>query len=654
MHDRAPHPMLSHCAVRLLGHPGVTLWVGEEIAGSALPVGLRMLRKIARLLRHALLPLGIPMPPIEHLVSRMLSLGPELALAVADRTLGRTVPISLEDPFDGGAARLPEWQTLLDQSHRGLPTYCHRAIVALVASGRVARIVTPNHDELLETAARRLGVSLPVVDPGVGDPIPPPSASGYLCKVHGTVSRPAGWPVDLHRLHAGNNQAWLEGMRDCMHGQPLLVLGYRGPDPFDLWPLLTQTEPSGLLWANEHAGPVQVKRAEPGRHPLPSTADLADRLLQRQGGWRVWGRLTLVLEQICQAVGLSVPGPSPDEDQTGLRDLDELFWPEGEDPPLSPSLEPLARKLSGSWIGALALMIWLDLFPPEVLNHLGQLRESLEKKLHLNAERAWLRVLLGHSGRPLVEDAFHRFFLGLPITPPDSQSRARLARAIAAFDLSPFGPGERPLSEEEARVERAELQFVLTGSPTHLPSPAQVMEEMASITHVERWHRLKAAGAVTRGQWSVATQELAKAQTHGGESGSPLMKLRAQLALAALLTRLLRQNESAALVGALQALARREKTLAREVITSANAAELAGQLALRTFEAVLQGYAVQLPSFQPSLRPVAESFVVLVRSVQGSQTDTWLFDRSQVSGRLYRYLPEVESILNEIIVNHFS
>lgn len=653
MPDRTLNPGLSLCAGRLFGHPGTTLWIGEEIAGSALPVGVRMLRKLARLVRHALVPLGIPVPPTEELVNRLLALGPEQALALADRTLGRTVPISLEDPFDGGAARLPEWQALLENTLRGSPLYVHRAIVSLLACGKVARVVTPNQDELLEIAARRLGLNLPVVDPTGGDPLPALDTPGCLVKVHGTVSRPASWPLDLHRLHSVSSQPWIEGLRQRMFGHPLLVLGYRGPDPFDLWPLLTRLEPAGLLWANEQAGPILVQRLEAdhgqgGAHPLPH-ADFADRLLQPRGGWRVRGRLGLVLEQLCMASGVVVPGPSPDEDQTSVRDLDELFWGEGEEPPLSGTLEPLARKLTTSWVGAFALLVWLDLLPPEHLSQVGHQLDALEKRLHLPAERAWFRVLMGQTGRPLVEDAFLRYFLGQASSPSDSQSKARLARAVGACDLTPFGLGEKPLSEDEAQVERSELQFILTGSASHLPSPAQVMEDLQSITHVERWHRLKAAGAVSRGQWSVATQELAKAQAHSGASGSPLMKLRAQLALAALLTRLLRHQDSSALVGALQALARREKALAREVITPATAPGLAARLALRYYEVALQDYAIQFPSLQPRLRLVVESFEGLARTVLGANADTWLLDRTPESGRLYRYLPEVESILLEII-----
>lgn len=643
--SQVPLQNLVRHLTELLSQRNATLWLGEDVSSIVLPTGSRLLRKIARVTLHALEPITQHLPTGDALVQRLASLGAELALSVADRSIGRVLPVALEDPFDGARARLPEWQHLLQSSLRGNPSYVHRAIATLAEAGYVARIITNNQDELMEAAALRIGYKLPVVHAIEGDPIPEGVFKSYLFKLHGTSSRPDGWPMDLHRLHLVCDSSAMESLRTVLENSPLITLGYRGPDPFDLWPLLTRTRLAGLVWADESRSSVDVQRFSPRAGPQILEGDFADRLLNVHGGWRVKGRLPMILEDVCESLGLSVFGPAPDEEQTALRDLDDLYLSMGEDRPLSPSLQQLAQRLRSHWVGAFALITWLDLWSEEALDHVFRNRLALEQTLPDNRSRAWFRVLLAQTGRPQVEEAFIRHFNGDDAPPTDPATVTRLGRALAALDSKGILPSERAAHEEELEVERDELGFALTRSGSYLPPPSQVTAEIPSFTHTERWHRLKAAGAVSRQQWSVAIQELLRALAQGGESGSPLMKLRARLALALSLHQLIRKEDTAPLVGVLSALKRKEPNVTAQVITPANAVGIAAGLALRLYDQVLQGYAVHLPTLQPRLKPVVEQFIELAFLVSELEPVPYFFDRDPTRGRSYSYLPEVESLL---------
>lgn len=628
-----------------------TLWVGEDVSSMVLPTGIRLLRKIARVTLQALSHHHFLLPTSEQMVSRLESLGAELSLSVADRSIGRNLPISLEDPFDGTQARIPEWQALLQATHRGIPGYAHRAIVALVEAGFAGRVVTANHDELLESAALRLGYRLNVLNAVGGETPSEQGIRSHLFKLHGTSSRPDQWPLDLHRLHLACDSSLMAELRRTLETCPTLVLGYRGPDPFDLWPMLATTRLNGLMWADETPAASRVERFVPRAGPQLLEGDFAERLLSVQGGWRVRGRLSSFLEGLCQALKVEVPGAAPDEEVTALRDLDELAWFHGDDQPLSPTLLALCEHLQGHWVGAFALLTWLELWSDEALADIFSRRKSLEASLETPHERAWFRYLLAQTGRSQVEEALISHFIGAERPPLEHSSALRLERALSALDLSDLLPSERPLHDEELELERAELSFARSGDVSFLPAPSQVTAELASFTHIERWHRLKAAGAVARQQWSVASQELTRAYAHGGESGSPLMRLRARLALAGLLQRLLEREEIAPLMGVLNALKRKESALAHAQISPATASSLAVGLALRYYDQALGGYAVSLPTLQPHLEPVVRRFIQLAFHREDLDPMPFLFDRDPHRGRTYSYLPNVEDILAALLNN---
>lgn len=643
--SQVPFQNLVRHMAELLNQRSATLWLGEDVSSISLPTGVRLLRKIARVTLHALQPITQSLPSSDAMVQKLESLGAELALSVADRSIGRVLPVALEDPFDGVRARLPEWQSLLQTSLRGMPGYVHRAIATLAEAGYVARIVTNNQDELMEAAALRIGYKLPVVNAIEGDPIPEGVFKSYLFKLHGTSSRPDGWPMDLHRLHLACDSSAMASLRTVLESWPLIVLGYRGPDPFDLWPLLTRTRLAGLVWADESRKTIEVQKFSPRAGPQILEGDFASRLLRVHGGWRVQSRLPMLLEAVCEALDVTVFGPAPDEEETALRDLDDLFFSTRDDQPLSPALQQLAQRLRTHWVGAFALITWLDLWSEEALDQVFRNRVALEQTLPDNKSRAWFRVLLAQTGRPQVEEAFIRHFSGDDAPPSEPATVTRLGRALAALDLKGFLPSERPAHEEELEVERDELGFALTRSGSYLPPPSQVTAEIPSVTHTERWHRLKAAGAVSRQQWSVAIQELLRALAQGGESGSPLMKLRARLAMALSLHHLIRKEDPAPLVGVLSALKRKEPNVTAQVITSANAVSIAAGLALRLYDQVLQGYAIHLPTLQPRLKPVVEQFIELAFLVSELEPVPYFFDRDPERGRSYSYLPDVESLL---------
>lgn len=653
----------------LLAQRNATLWVGEDVSSLLIPTGTRLLQKIARVTLHALQPLTPHLPGSEQVVERLQGLGAEMALSLADRSIGRIHPIAVEDPFDGVRQRLPEWQTLLQSTLKGMPGYVHRAIVTLAEAGYVARITTPNQDELLEQAAKRIGYKLPIINAVEGDPIPEGIFKSYLFKLHGTSSRPDAWPLDLHRLHLSCDSTSLAGLREMLESHPLLVLGYRGPDPFDLWPLLARSRLKNLVWADESLGTMEVSRFSPRAGPQILEGDFAERLLNVHGGWRLRGRLPTFLEAVCDALNVEVMGPAPDEDETALRDFDDLSFAlssfalssaggtaatgstpaRAEEQPLSPGLVSLGEQLRKHWVGAFALITWLDLWPEAALEDLFVRRSSLEQRLGSPKERAWFRYLLAQTGRPQVEEAFVRHFSGKPLVSPDVTTQRRLTRALEALDLSDIPAPQRPAHDEEVDVERGELGFALTGSQTYLPSPSQVTAEIPSFTHTERWHRMKAAGAVARSQWSVASQELSRALAQGGESGSPLMKLRARLALASVLHLLLMREDLAPLVGVLQALKRREPSLASQVVSAGNAVQLGAALALKLYGQVLEGYAIVLPTLQPSLGPVVQQYIDLAFQIDDFEPVPFFFDRDSERGRAYSFLPNVESALAEMM-----
>lgn len=642
-----------HAAVRqgaeLLETRQATLWVGEDVSSMVLPTGIRLLRKIARVTLQALSHHTQLLPSSAEMVSRLQSLGAELSLSVADRSIGRNLPISLEDPYDGTQARIPEWQALLQATHRGIPGYAHRAIVALVEAGFAGRVVTANQDELLESAALRLGHRLPVLNAVAGESLLDQNGKAHLFKLHGTSSRPDQWPLDLHRLHLACDSSLMAGLRRALETCPTLVLGYRGPDPFDLWPMLATTRLQSLIWADETPSASRVERFVPRAGPQLLEGDFAERLLSVQGGWRVRGRLSSYLEGLCQALQVEVPGASPDEEVTALRDLDELAWFNGDDQPLSPPLLALCDHLRRHWVGAFALLTWLDLWSEEALAELFARRSTLERTLETPHERAWFRYLLGQTGRAQVEEVLLAHFIGSPRVSQETSARPRLERALSALELSDLLPSERPLHDEELELERAELSFALSGAVSFLPAPSQVTAELASFTHIERWHRLKAAGAVARQQWSVASQELTRAYAHGGDSGSPLMRLRARLALAGLLQRLLERDDPAPLVGVLSALKRKEPALAHAQISPGTAPGLAVGLALRYYDQALGGYAVTLPTLQPRLEPLVRRFIQLAFHQEDLDPMPYLFDREPQRGRTYSYLPHVENTLAELL-----
>jgi len=165
------------------------------------------------------------------------------------------------------------------------------------------------------------------------------------------------------------------------------------------------------------------------------------------------------------------------------------------------------------------------------------------------------------------------------------------------------------------------------------------------VTHAERWLRLKAAGAVCRRQWSVAIHELSRALAEGMESGAPLMKLRARVGLAGVLTHLLGAAEPAPLVGCLKALKRSDRGLATQVIDRDTAPIIGLALTLRLLDETLEGFGVFLPTLQPPLEPIFDDFLRLALRAYGEDAPQYLFDREIAHGRSYAYLPHIEKRL---------
>jgi len=156
---------------------------------------------------------------------------------------------------------------LLDQLYTckpGEPGPNHKAIAALLQSGKCQTCLTTNFDNCIELACQEAGVKYDLTDePGkYPDTLPGRGARPVIIKLHGSSVK-GNCVADSSGLWTAQTKDTHGPLKRLLAGCCVLVLGYSGLGDIDISPQLTETEAT-FFWANHQ---------HPGSEVLPDWAD---------------------------------------------------------------------------------------------------------------------------------------------------------------------------------------------------------------------------------------------------------------------------------------------------------------------------------------------------------------------------------------------
>jgi tetratricopeptide (TPR) repeat protein len=159
------------------------------------------------------------LPPFDRLRRSLLDgVGVEASIATTAKSLAPET--FMRALYEG---RLPLEQWLTQVLSRGSPNAVHTSLATAISDG--ATVWTVNIDELIEEAARDLGVPLSTA----AYPDPVPDISACLLKPHGTVTN-GKYIFRADQVVKPLTPGWRDRLQEDMRGAEVIVIGYAGLD----------------------------------------------------------------------------------------------------------------------------------------------------------------------------------------------------------------------------------------------------------------------------------------------------------------------------------------------------------------------------------------------------------------------------------------